>query len=97
MTLGVYESTLKFLGIVSKDKLEESERELNKRYAQCDSGGHIGPRIEDVCQYCYRHYEYKSRIHPMNASGTQQKIIQDIELQRAQDRFTGLSKILTQF
>ena len=113
MTLRVYEatsSTLKFLNIVSRDRIEEAERELERRYNDCDKNSH-GVFKENRCQHCYRHQEYEPLLVelikktepmiipslPIDATDAVANLTRDkdaIELLRIRDYEFGIEKIL---
>jgi|SRR3989344_6133241 len=114
MTSPLYESALRHLRNlkpIRKEDIDTATRILDERYNECGSQGHLGPNQDEICQSCYRHYEYKSDIaeriaenrrsipllfRPIDAADIDRRIKQDIELQKRLDHFTGLRKILEQ-
>ena len=65
MTSPLYESALRHLRNlkpIRKEDIDTATRILDERYNECGSQGHLGPNQDEICQSCYRHYEYKSDI-----------------------------------
>ena len=90
------------------EKLRPAERELDRRYAECDSQGHIAPNKEqNQCKHCYRHLVYGSEVdrilegreslpeamQPMDAPILSEKREKDVELEEMFERQTGVTEI----
>jgi len=89
-------------------RYKEFNRELDKRYSECDSQGHLKPDKENnYCNYCFRHLSYSApntdaileerEAFPETQLPDLSIILEqrriEIDSQKSLDRFSGLIKV----